>query len=106
MGSRPYDGEQKVNYKITKVSLFLLIKLLLVFNSFFIFIYLKEAEQYIPYDIDDVNIDYQVLGESEFSPDQLNILLVAVKKDLVAEYMELIQMAGLTPKIIDVDTFA
>jgi len=66
----------------------------------------SEAEQYIPYDIDDVNIDYQLLGESEFSPDQMNVLLVAVKKDLVAEYIELIQMAGLNPKIIDVDTFA
>ncbi len=66
----------------------------------------SEAEQYIPYDIDDVNIDYQILGESEFSTDQMNILLVAVKKDLVAEYIDLITLAGLIPKIIDVDTFA
>ncbi|WP_022667261.1 type IV pilus assembly protein PilM [Desulfospira joergensenii] len=66
----------------------------------------SEAEQYIPYDIDDVNIDYQILGGSEFSPEQMNVLLVAVKKDLVAEYIELIQTAGLNPKIIDVDTFA
>lgn len=66
----------------------------------------SEAEQYIPYDIDDVNIDYQILGESEFSPEQMNVLLVAVKKDLVAEYIELIQQAGLNPRIIDVDTFA
>jgi type IV pilus assembly protein PilM len=66
----------------------------------------SEAEQYIPYDIDDVNIDYQVLGESEFSPDQINVLLVAVKKELVAEYIDLIHKAGLNPKIIDVDTFA
>ncbi len=66
----------------------------------------SEAEQYIPYDIDDVNIDYQILGESEFSPDQMNVLVVAVKKDLVAEYIDLIHLAGLDPKIIDVDTFA
>ncbi len=66
----------------------------------------SEAEQYIPYDIDDVNIDYQILGESEFSLDQMNVLLVAVKKDLVAEYIDLLSLAGLTPKIIDVDTFA
>ena len=66
----------------------------------------SEAEQYIPYDIDDVNIDYQTLGESEFSPDQINVLLVAVKKDLVAEYIDLIHLAGLNPRIIDVDTFA
>lgn len=66
----------------------------------------SEAEQYIPYDIDDVNIDYHVLGESEFAPEQLNVLLVAVKKDLVAEYIDLINMAGIHPSVIDVDTFA
>ena len=65
-----------------------------------------EAEQYIPYDMEDVNIDYQILGESRFAPDQMNVLLVAVKKDLVAEYMELTASAGLNAKIIDVDTFA
>lgn len=65
-----------------------------------------EAEQYIPYDISDVNIDYQVLGESEFSSEQLNVLLVAVKKDLVAEYIDLVEKAGLNPVIIEVDTFA
>ena len=65
-----------------------------------------EAEQYIPYDIEEVNIDYQVLGESEFSPEQISVLLVAVKKDLVAEYIDVIQMAGLNPCIIEVDTFA
>ena len=65
-----------------------------------------EAEQYIPYDIDDVNIDFQILGTSEFSPDQMDVLLVAAKKDLVAEYIDLIHLAGLNPCIIDVDTFA
>ncbi len=65
-----------------------------------------EAEQYIPYDIEDVNIDFQILGESEFSPEQMNVLLVAVRKELVAEYIELINMAGLNPCIIEVDTFA
>jgi len=65
-----------------------------------------EAEQYIPYDIEDVNIDYQVMGESEFSSEQMSVLLVAVKKDLVAEYMSLTAMAGLNASIIDVDTFA
>jgi type IV pilus assembly protein PilM len=67
---------------------------------------LAEAEQYIPYDIEDVNVDFQVLGDSEFSSDQMNVLLVAVKKDLVAEYIELTDMAGLNASIIDVDTFA
>jgi type IV pilus assembly protein PilM len=65
-----------------------------------------EAEQYIPYDIDDVNLDFQILGPSEFSDDHMNVLLVAVKKDLVAEYIDLINQAGLNPCIIDVDSFA
>ncbi|MCK5837638.1 MAG: type IV pilus assembly protein PilM, partial [Desulfobacula sp.] len=61
----------------------------------------SEAEQYIPYDIDDVNLDFQILGPSDFSDDQMNVLLVAVKKDLVAEYIDLINQAGLNPCIID-----
>ena len=65
-----------------------------------------EAEQYIPYDINDVNIDYQILGDSEYSAEQMNVLLVAVRQDLVDEYVDLIHMAGLNPVIIDVDTFA
>ena len=65
-----------------------------------------EAEQYIPYDINDVNIDYQILGDSEYSSEQMNVLLVAVRQDLVDEYVEMIHMAGLNPVIIDVDTFA
>jgi len=65
-----------------------------------------EAEQYIPYDIDDVNLDFQIMGPSEYSDDQMNVLLVAVKKDLVAEYIDLINQAGLNPCIIDVDSFA
>nr|WP_320016964.1 type IV pilus assembly protein PilM [uncultured Desulfobacter sp.] len=65
-----------------------------------------EAEQYIPYDINDVNIDYQILGDSEYSAEQMNVLLVAVRQDLVDEYVELIHLAGLNPVIIDVDTFA
>lgn len=65
-----------------------------------------EAEQYIPYDIDDMNIDFQIMGDSDLSSDQMNVLLVAVKKDLVAEYIELIDLAGLNPSVIDVDSFA
>lgn len=65
-----------------------------------------EAEQYIPYDIEDVNVDFQILGTSEFSEEQMNVLLVAVKKDIVAEYIDLVNLAGLNPCVIDVDTFA
>jgi type IV pilus assembly protein PilM len=65
-----------------------------------------EAEQYIPFDINDVNLDFQVLGESEINPDQMSVLLVAAKKELINDYISLVQLAGLTPSIIDVDAFA
>ena len=65
-----------------------------------------EAEQYIPFDISDVNIDYQILGESENNSDQMDVLLVAAKKDMINDYVNLVQMAGLNPCVIDIDAFA
>ena len=44
-----------------------------------------EAEQYIPFDISDVNLDFQILGENENNPNQMNVLLVAAKKEMVNE---------------------
>lgn len=65
-----------------------------------------EAEQYIPFDINDVNLDFQILGEAENNPNQMNVLLVAAKKDMVNDYINLIEMAGLNLCIIDIDAFA
>lgn len=65
-----------------------------------------EAEQYIPFDINDVNLDFQILGDSEHNPNQMNVLLVAAKKDMVNEYINLIDMANLTLGVIDIDAFA
>lgn len=65
-----------------------------------------EAEQYIPFDISDVNLDFQILGESEHNPNQMGVLLVAAKKEMVNEYNNLVQMTGLNAYIIDVDAFA
>lgn len=64
-----------------------------------------EAEQYIPFDISDVNLDFQILGENESNPNQMNVLLVAAKKEMVNDYVNIAQMAGLNPCIIDVDAF-
>jgi type IV pilus assembly protein PilM len=64
-----------------------------------------EAEQYIPFDIADVNLDYQVLGENS-GTGNLDILLVAVKKDKVTDYSSVVKMAGKTPILMDVDSFA
>lgn len=65
-----------------------------------------EAEQYIPFDINDVNLDFQILGESDNNPNQMNVLLVAAKKEMVNDYVHLAELAGLEPRIIDVDAFA
>ncbi len=65
-----------------------------------------EAEQYIPFDISDVNLDFQILGENESNPNQMNVLLVAAKKEMVNDYVNIAQLAGLNPCIIDVDAFA
>ena len=65
-----------------------------------------EAEQYIPFDISEVNLDFQILGVSEHNPNQMNVLLVAAKKEMINEYINLMQMAKLRPRIIDVDAFA
>ena len=65
-----------------------------------------EAEQYIPFDISEVNIDYQILGEREADSNQMSVMLVAAKKEMINEYINLVQIAGLNPCIIDVDAFA
>lgn len=65
-----------------------------------------EAEQYIPFDISDVNLDFQILGENEQNANQMNVLLVAAKKDMVNDYVNLVNMANLNPCTIDVDAFA
>ncbi len=65
-----------------------------------------EAESYIPFDVSDVNLDFQVLGENLENPKQLDVLLVAAKKEIVNDYASLIQMAGMNPCIMDVDAFA
>ncbi|MCG8470524.1 MAG: pilus assembly protein PilM [Desulfobacterales bacterium] len=65
-----------------------------------------EAEQYIPFDISDVNLDFQILGESEHNPNQMSVLLVAAKKEMISDYVNVLEMAGLNPCIVDVDAFA
>jgi type IV pilus assembly protein PilM len=64
-----------------------------------------EAEQHIPFDIDDVALDFQVLNR-ETSPDKMDVLLVAAKKEMLESRAGLVRAAGLNPMIIDVDSFA
>jgi len=67
-----------------------------------------EAEQYIPFDIQDVNLDYQVLGADADDSDRgtMDVLLVAAKKEKIADYTGVISQAGRVPVVVDVDAFA
>jgi len=65
-----------------------------------------EAEQYVPFDINDVNLDYVVLEAAGGSGDTMDVLLVAVKKDKIGDYTSVISQAGKTPVLVDVDAFA
>ena len=64
-----------------------------------------EAEQYIPFDIQDVSLDYEVV-EGGGSGGNMDVLLVAVKKDKIGDYTSAISQAGKNPAIVDVDVFA
>jgi len=66
-----------------------------------------EAEEYIPFRIEDVNLDSVILGRSEQSGvGKIDVLLVSAKKELVDQHLEILRDAGLTPSIVDVDSFA
>lgn len=65
-----------------------------------------EAEQYIPFDINDVRLDYVVLSEGEPGRDQMDVLLVAVKLDKINDYVSVVRQTGKVPSLIDVDAFA
>jgi type IV pilus assembly protein PilM len=65
-----------------------------------------EAEQHVPYDINDVSLDFEILGPAPNDPKQMQVLLVAAKKDMVLSFGDLIREAGLQPLIVDVDSFA
>ena len=64
-----------------------------------------EAAQHIPFDIDVVNIDYQILSDDLSGP-HMDVLLVAVKKDKILNYTNVLNMAGKTPSLVDIDAFA
>jgi len=65
-----------------------------------------EAEQYIPFAIEDVNIDFQIIGAPTSESQEMEVLLVAVKKDIVNDYQNIITTAGLNTMVVDVDAFA
>ncbi len=65
-----------------------------------------EAERYIPFDINDVNMDFQILGPTEGNEELMEIVLVAAKKDIINDYLSVIIEAGFNPVVVDIDSFA
>lgn len=68
-----------------------------------------EADKYIPFEVDEVDIDGQSLSEVDSTGDEeseMKVLMVAAKKDLIQEHVSQVQDLGLTPVVVDVDCFA
>lgn len=65
-----------------------------------------DAEQYIPFPLDEVSLDFEVLPDRLANPNWVNVLLVATRLENVESRCEAIELAGLTPKVADVESFA
>ncbi|SJM95277.1 pilus assembly protein PilM [Crenothrix polyspora] len=65
-----------------------------------------EADQYVPYALDEVSLDFEVQGVNEHNPDMVNVILAASRKDNVDDRVEALVKAGLKAKVVDVEAFA
>ncbi|HEX5382994.1 MULTISPECIES: pilus assembly protein PilM [Acinetobacter] len=65
-----------------------------------------DAEQYIPFPLDEVSLDFEVLSDRLANPNRVNVLLVATRLENVEARSEVLELAGITPKIADVESFA
>ena len=67
-----------------------------------------DMEQYIPFDIAEVNMDYQVVGPGTTTTDEagMDVVLVAAKKDKIQNHTNVISLAGRSPEVVDIDAFA
>jgi len=64
-----------------------------------------EADQYIPYPLEEINLDFQVLGETEGNPDSVDVLLAASRSENVEMRTAVAEIAGLTAKLVDVEAY-
>lgn len=64
-----------------------------------------EADQYIPYPLEEVNLDFQVLGETEGNPETVDVLLAACRSENVDDRVAAIELAGLTARIVDIEAY-
>ena len=65
-----------------------------------------EADRHIPYPLDEVNMDFYVLGPSQEGSDMVNVLLAACRKEIVDDYVAVAESVGLTPILVDIETYA
>jgi type IV pilus assembly protein PilM len=65
-----------------------------------------EADQYIPYPLEEVNIDFDVVGPSEATSDMVDVLLAASRRENVDDRVGALEIAGLAAKIVDVEAYA
>ncbi len=65
-----------------------------------------EADQYIPYSLDEINLDYSILQASEQDPDRVDVLLAASRSDNVDVRVAALEVGGLAAKIVDIEAFA
>ncbi len=63
-----------------------------------------EAAQFIPYDMNSIALDFHVVGKGD--GDLLDVLVVAIKREVLAGYLQAVELAGLVPSVVDVDAFA
>lgn len=66
----------------------------------------SEAGGHVPYPLEEVNYDYQVIGPQENNPENLNVLLAACRKEVVDQRAAALEIAGLKPKVVDLELYA
>lgn len=65
-----------------------------------------EADQYIPYPLEEVALDFEVQGPTAGRDDQVDVLLAACRRETIDLRVEALELAGLTPKVVDVEAYA
>ena len=66
----------------------------------------SEANQYIPFALEEVNLDFQVIGPAPSSPDEVEVLIAASRKERVEDRIAVTEAAGLKPMVMDVESYA
>lgn len=64
-----------------------------------------EADQYIPYSLEEVNLDFEILGNSEDNPDTVDVLLAASRSENVDSRVAAVELGGLTAKVVDIEAY-